>query len=316
VRRSEKGITKTGDLMGKYAELGRARQIKYPHIRGRLSPEHHNAEVGKVVALDDWKDPEADESYFVPSFSIRRHLYRTEEEAWTASQKQVKQRLGRVYSAAQPEDISIKVIEQKALIHNMRKADIHPDPEDIWNLAVSLQDQLTDFQRSASSPLEVPLGKLGRFGSRDNSLAYEIAGWHGDKAHYGGYTTGALAGAMNESVGSSWRPDLYTGNMNTLALLQAERRLVVGAFALAYGEDGLDTDGLITTPHVTIARAKNTIGKKELHTVRTRLADIAVEGAMFGDPIIDVKLYRDAPTESLGVAHSWASLGSLALDTP
>lgn len=277
--------------MGKYVGLGPTGQVKHPHIRGRLPSGHQSGSGGRVIKIEDHMR-ETGETYFVPSFSIRRHLDRREEPAWAASQKQLQRRLGRGFTVATPETISIKAIEQHRLIINMRRAGIHPDPEEIRDIAYSVRDQLTELLARAHSPLAVPLGSLARYGYKRNALAYNIDGWRGDRAHYG-------------EVG-------YDGNMDSLAVLQAERRLAVGALTLAYGEDGLDTDGIASTPHATVARSQDVIQEFKLHDLRTGLADVVLDRAYFGDPVIDVKLYQDQPSEPIYVKHAWSSLAITA----
>ena len=277
--------------MGKYISLGQTGQIKHPYIRGRLSSRHEASRGGKVIKIEDYMR-KTDETYFVPSFSIRRHLDIHEESSWTATQQHLQRRLGRSFTVATPEDISIKAIEQHRFINNMHQAGIHPDPNEIRDIAYSIRDQLTNLLANAHSPLAIPFGNLARYGYKSNALAYSIEGWRGDRAHYG----------END----------YDGYMDSLSVLQAERRLAVGALTLAYGEYGLDTDGIAPSPHATIARSKDTIQDFELHGLRSKLAGIVLDGALFGDPVIDVKLYRDEPSEPIYVKHAWSSLAIAA----
>jgi len=236
--------------------------------------------------MEDYRADE--ETYFVPSFSIRRHLHRSEEVAWDENQRRVKRRLGRSFSTLSPEEITLKTIEQKRFIKNMREAGIHPAPEEIRDLAYSVRDALINRLTNAYSPLQVPLGQLGRFGAGDNALAYTIEGWHGDRANYG----------END----------MDGYMDTRAVLLAERQLAVGALALAYGDEGLRTDNIVSSPHITIARAKEAIPDHRMRNLRGGLADLAMEDVYLGDPVIEVKLYREVPAEPIYVRHTWDSL--------
>jgi hypothetical protein len=279
--------------MSKYNRLGLAGQVKHPYIRGKLSPNRRSERLGNagVTHLHEYTKT-ADGTYFVPSFSIRRHLHRSEELLWDTNQKLIQRRLGRGYVVTSASDIAIKSIEQHRMIKNMREAEIHPDPDEIRDIAYAIRDQLTNLLANAHSPLAIPLGSLAKFGYQDNALAHTIEGWRGDRANYG----------QNDDE----------GYLDTRAVLLAERQLAVGALALAYGEEGLDTEGLAPCPHVTIARAKDSIPDYRLRGIQGELADLALEGAYFGDPIISIKQYRDEPAETIYVKHAWDSLAITA----
>lgn len=291
----------------KYSKLGKFGQIKHPHIRGGLSPNHHNAESGRVVELDEWIHPETDENYFVPSFSVRRHLHRDAEDVWIDHQKEVKKRIGSSYKVIEPEEVAIKMFEQRALIRGMKIANIHPEVEDIDRLARGLADQLTKMLAHASSPLAVPLGRFAMFGPQDrpSSLAYEIAGWRGDRPKYGGRALGSVARAMNECVGYDTDPV----GMSPLAVLQAERELIVNAATEGYGDQGLRAENLVVTPHVSFARPRKFTHEARRHDLYASLSDIALDGTLFADPIIEVSLERGLPPEQVHVAHSYSGLG-------
>lgn len=276
--------------MGRYGKVGAFRQVAHPRIRGALDPSGERRHNAKVLRLQDYRADE--ETYFVPSFSIRRHLHRSEEQAWEANQKLVQKRLGRGFTATPAADLTLKTIEQHRLIKNMREAGIHPDPDEVRDIAYSVRDMLTNLLANARSPLNVPLGDFGRFGYKQNALAYEIGGWRGDRANYG--------------------PNDEEGYMDSLGVLLAERQLAVGALALAYGEAGLQTDGLAPSPHVTIARGKEAIPNYRMRGLRGALADLAIGEVYFGDPVIEVKTHRDMPAEPLYVKHAWDSLAMMA----
>lgn len=280
--------------MRNYSKLGYAGQVKHPRIRGSLRSSRRNdrQEKPEVAQLSEYTQP-VEDSYFVPSFSIRRHLHRSEELLWDTNQRLVQRRLGRGYRVTSAADITMKSIEQKRLINNMRQAEIHPDPEEIRDLAYYIRDLLTKELSNAHSPMSVPLGDLGKFGRNNNALAYNIEGWRGDRAHY----------ADNDTE----------GYMDTRAAILAERQLSVGAIALAYGEAGLDTDDLASScPHITIARAKEDIADYRLRGIRGELADLAIDEVYFGDPVIEVRQYRDMPAESIWVKQAWDSLAVTA----
>lgn len=284
--------------MRNYSSLGRAGQVKHPRIRGRLPANRrderrgHEPNMADIAQLSDYSQP-IEDSYFVPSFSIRRHLHKSEELLWDTNQRLVQRRLGRGYRATLASQISLKTIEQKRLIHNMRQAEIHPDPEQVRDVAYHIRDLLTDLLSSARSPMSVPLGELGKFGNGNKAIAYTIAGWRGDRAHYDD---------ENDAE----------GYMDTRAVILEERRLSVGALALAFGEAGLDTDSLAPCPHIRIARSKDEIADYRMRGIRGELADLAIDDAYFGDPVIDLKMYRDEPAESIYVKHAWDSLAVTA----
>ncbi len=276
--------------MGRYGKVGMFRQVAHPRIRGALDPSGERKHSAGALRLQDYKADE--ETYFVPSFSIRRHLHRSEELLWDAKQGLIRRRLGRDFTVTPAANIALKSIEQHRFIKNMREAGIHPDPNEVRDIAYSVRDTLTDLLANAHSPLSVSLGGLGRFGYKKNALAYEIGGWRGDRANYG--------------------PNDQEGYMDSLAVLLAERQRAVDAIALAYGEAGLETDNIAPSPHITIARGKEAIPDYRMRGLRGALADLAVGEVYFGDPVIDIKMYRDMPVESIYVKHAWDSLAMMA----
>ena len=136
----------------------------------------------------------------------------------------------------------------------MREAGIHPDPDEIRDLAYDVRDGLTNLLANARSPLSVPLGDFGRFGYKDNAVAYEIGGWRGERANYG----------QNDD-------ERY---MDTHAVLLAERQLAVNEIEFAYGAAGLNTDNLASSPHVTMARSSETIFDHRMRGIRHMLGDL------------------------------------------
>jgi hypothetical protein len=242
-----------------------------------------------VARLEDYKTDE--ETYFVPSFSIRRHLHRSEELLWDTNRKLLRQHLGRSFSTTPPHEVSLKIVEQHRFIKNMREAGVHPEPEQVRDLAYSIRDDLTNLLSNARSPLPVSLGNFGRFGYKNNAVAYEIDGWRGERAEYG------------ENDDEGYR--------DTNAVLLAERRLAVGAIALAFENSELKTDGIAPSPHITIARAKEVIPDYRMREIRGELGDIAIGEVYLGDPIIEARLYRDMPAERIPVRQVWESLAPI-----
>ena len=274
--------------MGRYGKVGRFNQVMHPRIRGSLDPSGEQRRA-RVVRLQDYKTDE--ETYFVPSFSIRRHLHRSEESAWNEQRRSLQRYLGRSFSTTPTDDVALKVVEQHRFIKNFREAGIRPDPEEIRDLAYSLRDQLTELLSNAHSPLDVPLGGLGRFGYKGNKLAYNIDGWRGDRAHYG----------ENDD-------EAY---MDTHSVLLEERRFALDAIASAFEGAGLQTDRIAPSPHLTIASTSNseTIPDYRIRSLQKAFTGFAMEGVLLGDPIITMRLHRGAPAESLYVRHAWDSLG-------
>jgi hypothetical protein len=218
-------------------------------------------------------------------------LHPSEEETWETTKKNIKRRLGRGFSIVPPAEVTLKTIDQKRFIKNMRDAGIHPDPDEIRDVAYSIRDGLTNLLTNARSPLNVVLGDFGRFGQDNSVLAYEIEGWRGERANYG--------------------PNDDEGYMETNAVLLAERQLALGALAYAYGEAGLNTDDLAPSPHVSVARGKDTIQDYRMREIRGELGALAIDEAYFGDPIIEVKMYREMPPERIPVRQAWESLAPL-----
>lgn len=275
--------------MSRYGKVGVFRQIAHPRIRGGLDPSHEQKHHGRVLRLADYKTDE--ETYFVPSFSIRRHLHRSEEAVWDTERRLLQRRLGRDFTTTPSKDVTLKVVEQHRFIKNARAAGLHPEPEQIRDLAYSIRDNLTNLLFNARSPLEVPLGNLGRFGYKENALAYEIAGWRGDRAQ----------SAPNDE-------EMY---MDPMAVLLAERRLAVGAIALAFEGKGLEVDGIAPSPHLTVARYKESIANYRMREIRSKLGDLTLDNVKLGDPIVEMKLAPDMPSISLPVKHAWESLAPL-----
>jgi hypothetical protein len=280
--------TQKGEVMG-YGRRGVFGQVVHPHIRGDLDPSHEGKRFRKKLRLEDFKADE--ETYFVPSFSIRRHLHRSEELLWDTNRKVLRQHLGRSFSITPANEISLKIVEQHRLIKNIREAGLHPEPEVVRDLAYSVRDGLTNLLSNAHSPLQVSLGNFGRFGYKGNSVAYEIDGWRGERAEYG----------LNDD-------EHY---MDTNAVLLAERQLAVGAIALAFEDSELKVDGIAPSPHITIARAKETVPDYRMREIRGELGDIAIGEVYLGDPVIEAKLYRDVPPERIPVRQAWESLAPI-----
>lgn len=280
--------------MTRYGRVGFFGQVAHPRIRGGLDPTSGNkTHYNHSSRPEDFKTDE-EEMYFVPSFSIRRHLHNDEELLWNTNQRFVQRRLGRGFKALAPADITIKTIEQKRFIKAMRDAGVRPEPDEVRDLAYALRDDLTNMLANAHSPLNLPLGSFGRFGQGNNVVAYQIEGWHGDRAHYG----------ENDSEGF----------MDDLAVVHAERKLAVGAIALAFSNMDFRAEDFISSPHVTIARGKGEIPDDRMRSIRGELADVAIGAVDFGDPVIEMKLYRDMPSESIYVKHAWESLGYQSKD--
>jgi hypothetical protein len=221
-------------------------------------------------------------------------LHRSEEPLWDAERKILRGRLGRGFETTPTQDVSLKIVEQHRLIKNIRAAGIRPEPEQMRDLAYSIRDDLTEVLSNARSPLEVPLGNFGKFGYKDDAIAYELDGWRGERAQY----------ANNDDE----------GYMDPFAVLLAERRLAVGAIALAFEGSELSTDGLAPSPHLTVARHKETIPDYRLREIRGELADIALDEVRLGDPVISLKLYRDEPAVSIPVRQTWESLAPVTDD--
>jgi len=279
--------------MGTVGRFGVGGQKVRPLPRGRLSL---NQKAAKWHYVKDYSSQETAGNYFVPSFSILRHIHRNEEDYWLNVGYGISRVLGKKYQIHLPDDIVIKSIEQKALIHKIKESGERPTPEEMENVVYNIRDDLVSQLDKAPSPLEIGLGKLAVFGQNYNKLGFTIGGWRGWRAHYAEYDD--------------------CGEITSIGALLRENRAAMGNISTAFPEMQFSTSELSANPHITIASKKRgEIEDYELRNVQSRIDSLEIDDtALFGDPVISYKLAPDAPSRILGVGHYWESIVDVGCD--
>lgn len=260
----------------------------HPRARGTLSPEARRGQARAYRA----SDPEATEQYFVPSFSVMRHLERHEERDWQGISKQLGSILGRYFDVMPPEKMVIKSMEQKALINMMRAKSVNPSQDQMKDLVFNVRDGLTETLSRSPESLEFGLGRLAVFGRNQNKLAFTLQGWKGWRDRYG-------------------MEDVH-GNISSLGALLLETQVATGAISTAFPETSFALSDIATSPHLTIARSRDSIRDHELRRIQSQIDDLDISHVMVGDPIISYKLGPHIPSETIHIRHSWATLAEIA----
>lgn len=263
--------------------FGVGQQGFHPRARSSLPAEGRRQRQGQF----NMANPET-EYYFVPSFSIRRHLHRTEENQWDGVLKQLSGMFGRHFTTVSPPDMCIKSIEQKALIHKIRESGSHPTAEEMQDVVYNIRDGLTEALSSSPDPLPVGLGRLAVFGRGRNKVGFNIDGWKGWRARY------ALT-------------DEY-GNMTANGALLVENQIALGSIATALSDTAIAVDEIASNPHLTLATGSDKIRPHELRKMQSAVDKLCLESVMVGDPVIDFKPSFNSPNETLHVRHSWDTL--------
>src|SRR5690349_17516467 len=160
--------------------FGASQQNFHPRARDTLQANKRQHRAGFWGVTEE----EMTANYFVPSFSIRRHLYRSEEGRWQRAQKEIGNALGRHYQMMHPATIAVKSIEQQALIKKIRESGDQPSAAEMRDVAYNVRDGLTEALAAAPDPLEVGLGRLAVFGIKNNKLGFTVDGWKGWRARY------------------------------------------------------------------------------------------------------------------------------------
>lgn len=264
--------------------FGVGNQGFHPRARGTLSPEARRGQARVYRA----SDPDATEQYFVPSFSIMRHLERHEERDWQAKSKQIGSLLGRYYEVMPPQNMVIKSIEQKGLISMMRNKAVSPSGDQMKDLVFNVRDGLTETLSRAPESLEFGLGRLAVFGKNQNKLAFTLQGWKGWRDRYG----------MED----------MQGNISPLGALLLETQVATGAISTAFPDTSFALTDIATSPHLTIARSSHSIKDHQLRDIQSRVDDLGIDYVMVGDPVISYKLAPSVPSETVHIRHSWATL--------
>ncbi len=227
-------------------------------------------------------------NYFVPSFSIRRHVHRSDEAYWLGIQPKISRLLGRHFMITPPENIAIKSIEQKALIQTIRASNNQPTSEEMRDAVFNIRDGLTEALATAPDPLEMPLGRLAVFGRAKNKLGFEIAGWKGWRGRY----------ALKAE----------SGEMTPLGALVLENQVALGGIATALFDTNFAMNQVAANPHLTIATGKSMIRDHELRRIQEDISALEISKAYVGDPIIEFKPNIRADSEMFHIRHSYDSL--------
>lgn len=244
----------------------------------------------RMRTLKHMQSEETTAKYFVPSFSIRRHVSRNSEVQLRRMQRDVQRRLGGAFTVMAPEFLTVKVLEQKKWIERMRELDIRPSPDDMKDLAYEVRDGLTEILDFSPSPLSLPIGRLGVYGYREQALGLGIQGWKGYRARYASHDE--------------------NGAMTAYGAIVAENQFCLESIEAAVGDDAFSVEGLAPTPHITIARRSDSIRARELRNIESRLEDIIPASIEVSDPIIELRTHPAGPSEMIYVRHSWESLAA------
>lgn len=110
--------------------------------------------------------------YFVPSFSVRRPVIKTDEVEEFINRASTN--LPRAYETTSLSGVTI--VEQHRMIEQFRNADIHPDPEKIENIARRVAETLRDSIRTIPRRIDIPTGRVYRFGTSQTRLGMVPAG--------------------------------------------------------------------------------------------------------------------------------------------
>lgn len=279
--------------MSRYGKVGRFGQVAHPRIRGSLSPISGSRRYrGDHLPTTN---PEMAANYFVPSFSIRRHLDKSEEDYWGEKSRKIGGLLGRRFEVMGPDNLTIKTIEQKNLIHKIRCANIQPNAEEMHDLASGLQDSLNYALSSAPESMWVGLGNLAIFGRNKNKLAFTLKGWRGWRANY----------PDEKESGEGLR------TMSPLGALLLETQVAVGNIASTFPDADFSFNDLASSPHITIARSKDTIHDYELRGLQAQINKLGIDSLEFGDPVISYKPRPAEESQVFLVRHAWRTLAEM-----
>lgn len=274
--------------MGRMGGFGVGQQGFHPRARGALTlaSKRRGPEYWPIM------NEETTSNYFVPSFSIRRHIHRSEEERWTGVQKHLSGVLGRHFTVMTPASMAIKSIEQRALIEKMRESDSRPTSEEMRDIVYNIRDGLTEALALSPDPLPVGLGRLAIFGRNDNKIGFNIDGWKGWRARY------ALLDQR--------------GEMTAHGALLVENQIALGGITAALADTAIAVNEIASNPHLTIAQASDKIRDHELRKIQSEVDDLCLDSVLVGDPVINFKASPHDVSETLHIRHSWDSLALMA----
>lgn len=264
-------------------------------------------------------DADRQSGAFLPSFSVRRPVQLEDGVAAelhkglrkTLKFRSEKQRVqGYIVS---PDKMCLVMVEQKALIHQMRLAGIRPDPNNpgalpkrVEELAVSVQLGLSTLLQNRQSTLTLPVGVPERFdGGR--SVGCPPQAWRGYGANY--HRRGNAARPLSEV--QQQKPENLTPN----ALLVVEKQLCIGAIAAAFSDEypAFNVSPLIGGPRITLLRRSSPIHDGKFNELQSMLADVLPDELPLGDPVIHLQTHRNAEPQDLPVWPREMSSGRLRL---
>jgi hypothetical protein len=240
--------------------------------------------------MRDLQGDNAAATYFVPSFSVRRHITAASEAQVRKMQREVKDRIGREFRPTPPNQLSIKGFEQRKMIERMRELDKHPNPQDMEDAAHDVRRKLKELLSNAPPTLSVPLGQLGLFGYNKKALGVQIMGWKGYRAQYAVYD------------------DDY--KLTPLGTIVEENETCLDVVADSFQDEEFNVEGLAPMPHITIARHGNTIYPDKLYKAEKLLGDVLPDALEFGDPVITLHLEPSADPQTLYVRNARQSLAA------
>lgn len=267
--------------------FGVGHQGFHPKARGALSPDAKQHGQLPWHMVKGWDA----EHYFVPSFSIRRHIHQSEEARWSGVQKQLSAMLGRHYEVMPPSSMAIKSIEQKALIEKIRQSGTHPTPDEMRDVVFNIRDDLTEALSASPDRLEVGLGRLAVFGRNHNKLALTISGWKGWHSRY------AL---LDQS-----------GEMSAVGALLIENRIALGGIVSALPDTSIAVNEIASNPHLTLACTNDSIRDHELRKIERQVEDLDLSSVVVGDPVISFKASPSEETKPFAIRHAWDSLAAI-----
>jgi len=184
--------------------------------------------------------------------------------------------------------VGITQIEQRKMIKRLHKAGAELSAEQVEEMAHSVADQIRQSIKGAPRRMEMPVGRVYKFGDDGNRLGVVPLGWKGFSARY------ARRGDNNERL--------------LMPMLVRETNVAVGGIANFLHEQGSPGDDMRVrdisagTPHITFAqRKKGYISQSEERALAQPLESIMPESFAVFDPVIFLKLRQGDPARPIFV---------------
>lgn len=214
-------------------------------------------------------------THFLPSFAIRRPLIKTEEtEEFLKRARRVLPRNVEVGI-----DCGLTIIEQRKMIRQFREVGAEPQPDRVQEIATSIAHLLKESIKSSPRRLEVPMGRVFRFGTHNTKLGMVPTGWRGYTARY----------ARRSETGERLAQSMFVREAN----------VTLGGIAMAFSEEsGNEREVKIAdlgseTPHITFAcRSSGGFSQAEERALSGPLEEILPEKISLFDPVIYLKLHQ------------------------